>query len=201
MGAIVVARATCSPWQRSPRGEWCPLRDSNSRPSLYKSVALPTELSGRPGAVYRSLVNASTSPGVSLFGAILRSRLRPPDDGTRAISRLELFDRGHPYRPAAPFAAASRIDGRNESSSIRNTCGFRFRVGARSNFQWSDAGGCQETSGSFSKAGPLIGCRLKVNHGTPPSLRKHSSIVAISDTPPFNADCETAHMEWLGFGP
>jgi hypothetical protein len=101
MGAIIIALATCSSTAAKPRGAWCPLRDSNSRPSLYKSVALPTELSGRPGAVYRSLVKASTSPRVSLFGAILGLAPAPAGMTGQAI------------------AAATRIEMRNESSYLR----------------------------------------------------------------------------------
>ena len=33
-------------------GEWCRLRDLNSRPTDYKSVALPTELKRQHGHIY-----------------------------------------------------------------------------------------------------------------------------------------------------
>ena len=55
---------------------WCPLTDSNRRPTAYKAVALPTELNGHQRSVYFTREKTglggvgliSSSSGSSLLG-------------------------------------------------------------------------------------------------------------------------------------
>src|SRR4030095_15926835 len=102
------------------REQWCRKRDSNPRPPLYESGALPAELLRRfaaPLIVARGQIrkNRSTGPNPGVRGVRLRPA-GPLPDRLSLTGKADEFVARRPgaFRPRPPRPAPARGPGRQE---------------------------------------------------------------------------------------